>query len=212
MTSQWKTAKRISARYLVPLAALIGAFALDGATLETRGLVVRAVPRWFLHSLAHGGDFVTVAAVVVVLFICGLAARCPRFIRAAVVLASALTATAFVVLSLKWLASRGPHGVFHGFGAAENGIMFPSGHTAMAFAACTVLGLVWPKARWPACAVALGVAISRVVLIHFLSDVVAGALIGAAVGQGVAHWWAAQGFLELEAGLPSEAEREPDRP
>jgi membrane-associated phospholipid phosphatase len=200
------------ARYLLVTAVLVASFALDGPARGARGLVVHAAPLWAVRALAHGGDLLTLVVLVAILLACGLLARQSRVTRAATVLASALGATALVVLSLKWLASRGPHGVFHGFGAAENGVMFPSGHTAMAFAACTVLGLVWPRLRWPVWAVAIGVAISRVVLIHFLSDVVAGALIGAAVGQGVARWWATQGFLELGAGPASAAEPKTERP
>jgi membrane-associated phospholipid phosphatase len=186
--------------YFVAALALIASFALDGPAIEARGLVVRAVPRWLLRSLAHGGDLVTLAAVVAALFACGLVAHRSRLTRAAAVVASALTATGLGVLSLKWLASRDPNGVFQGFGAGKGGVMFPSGHTAMAFAACAVIGMVWRNARWPACVIAAGVAVSRATLIHFLSDVVAGALIGAAVGRLVTGWVAKKGFLELDPG------------
>jgi membrane-associated phospholipid phosphatase len=213
MTSNSKATSNWSPRYLVIAAALIASFALDGPAREAQGLVVKAVPRWLLRSLAHGGDLVTLAAVVAVLFICGLFARRSRLIRAAIVLASALAATGLVVLSLKWLASRGPDGVFYGFGAGgEEGIMFPSGHTAMAFAACSVIGLIWRKARWPACVIALCVAVSRVTLIHFLSDVVAGALIGAAVGRGIAQWAAMAGLLDLDSQARTAPVPDPNSP
>jgi len=190
MAGHWGMTRTTIARCLVGAVVLLAAFALDGPAREARVPVVKAVPRWLLRSLAHGGDVVTLVALVGILLACGLVARQSRVVRAAVVLASALAGTALVVLSLKWLASRGPHGVFHGFGAAENGIMFPSGHTA-----------------W---VIALGVAVSRATLIHFLSDVVAGAVIGAAVGHGVARWWAAQGFLELDYGSNTGTAPKPD--
>jgi membrane-associated phospholipid phosphatase len=208
MARNARTAWMLRPGHLVAASVLIASFALDGPAREARGLVVKAVPRWLLGSLAHGGDLVTLAAVVAILFACGLVARRSRFTRAAIVLASALTVTGLVVLSLKWFASRGPDGVFYGFGTGEGGIMFPSGHTALAFAACAVIGAVWRKARWPACVIAAGVAVSRAILIHFLSDVVAGALIGLLVGRLVTGWAANKGFLILDPhsqAVPSPA-------
>lgn len=198
--------------YFVAALALIASFALDGPAIEARGLVVKVVPRWLLRSLAHGGDLVTLAAVVVALLAAGLVARRSRLTRAAVVLASALTATGLVVLSLKWLASRAADGVFYGFGAGEGGNMFPSGHTAMAFAACAVVGAVWRKARWPACVIAVGVAVSRATLIHFLSDVVAGAVIGMLVGHLSTGWAAKAGFLELDVDPRTAPLPDPGKP
>jgi membrane-associated phospholipid phosphatase len=197
---------------LVATAVLIASFALDGPARAAWGLVVKAVPRWLLGSLSHGGDLVTLGAVVAILFACGLVARRSRFTRAAAVLASTLVTTGLAVLSLKWLASRGPDGAFHGFGAGEGGIMFPSGHTAMAFAACTVIGMVWRNARWPAWAIAISVAVSRATLIHFLSDVVAGALIGVLVAQLVTDWAAKKGFLDLDSGPHAAPAPDPARP
>jgi len=212
MAKNSKPTNQLGPRFLVAASVLIASFALDGPAREAKSFVVKAIPMWLLRSLAHGGDLVTLAAVVAVLFVCGLIARRSRFTRAAVVIAAALVATGLVVLSLKWLASRGPDGVFYGFGAGEDSIMFPSGHTAMAFAACTVIGLIWRNARWPACVIALGVAVSRATLIHFLSDVVAGAVIGTLVGGLVTGWAAKAGFLTLDSGARDTRSPAPGRP
>ena len=60
---------------------------------------------------------------------------------------------------------------------------FPSGHSITAFAIAIPLGLVYPSLMLMLMFCALSIAISRVVLgMHFLSDVVAGILIGAGVG------------------------------
>ena len=60
---------------------------------------------------------------------------------------------------------------------------FPSGHASTAFAAATAVALLHPRLRWPALAIALLVAASRVYLgVHFTLDVTAGALFGAAIG------------------------------
>jgi len=60
---------------------------------------------------------------------------------------------------------------------------FPSGHSMNAFALATVLGLALPWAAPVLGVVAVSVAASRVVVgVHFLSDVVAGSLLGALIG------------------------------
>jgi undecaprenyl-diphosphatase len=62
---------------------------------------------------------------------------------------------------------------------------FPSGHSANAFALATVLSLTFPWTAPVALSVAASVAASRVILgLHFVSDVVAGSLLGFSVGAG----------------------------
>jgi membrane-associated phospholipid phosphatase len=60
-------------------------------------------------------------------------------------------------------------------------LAFPSGHATTAFAAAVALGYLLPRFRWYFYAVATLVAFSRVLLVkHWLSDVIAGAWLGAA--------------------------------
>ncbi len=60
---------------------------------------------------------------------------------------------------------------------------FPSGHTITAFCAITPASLYFPALFPPLLFCALSVAVSRVVLgLHYLSDVIAGVLIGAGIG------------------------------
>ena len=60
---------------------------------------------------------------------------------------------------------------------------FPSGHALNAFAIGSVVALAFPLAAVPALAFAASVAASRVVLgLHWLSDVLAGALVGLLIG------------------------------
>lgn len=61
---------------------------------------------------------------------------------------------------------------------------FPSGHALNAFAVGSLLALAFPLLTLPVLATAASVAASRVVLgLHWLSDVVAGALVGALIGS-----------------------------
>ncbi len=60
---------------------------------------------------------------------------------------------------------------------------FPSGHTMTAFAVAIPLSLFYPTLSFGLLFCALSIAMSRVLLgMHFLSDVVAGALIGTGLG------------------------------
>jgi len=65
---------------------------------------------------------------------------------------------------------------------------FPSSHAATAFAAAVAVGLVHPRLRRPLLAMAAVVALSRVYLgVHYVFDVVAGTLIGIAIGYAAAR-------------------------
>ena len=65
----------------------------------------------------------------------------------------------------------------------EDCFSFPSGHTLNAFAVGSVIALSFPWLAPAVFAVAASVAASRVVLgLHFLSDVLAGALLGLGIG------------------------------
>jgi len=63
---------------------------------------------------------------------------------------------------------------------------FPSGHALNAFAIGSVIALAFPLTAVPVLALAASVAASRVVLgLHWLSDVLAGALVGLVIGTSV---------------------------
>lgn len=67
-----------------------------------------------------------------------------------------------------------------------SGYSFPSGHSLSSFAAASVLYFTRTKFSWAALIVAVLIAFSRTYLyFHFMSDVVAGAVIGCFVGWAV---------------------------
>jgi undecaprenyl-diphosphatase len=66
---------------------------------------------------------------------------------------------------------------------------FPSGHSITAFAIATAIGLHYPALMVGLIFCALSVAASRVILgLHYLSDVVAGMLIGIVIGTAAFEW------------------------
>ncbi len=60
---------------------------------------------------------------------------------------------------------------------------FPSGHTMTAFSIALVVSFFYPSLEGPLYFLTISIAVSRVVLgMHFLSDVLAGAVLGSALG------------------------------
>jgi undecaprenyl-diphosphatase len=79
----------------------------------------------------------------------------------------------------------------------------PSGHATTAFAAAVTLGALFPRARAALWTYAAIIGISRVVLVaHYPSDVIAGAVVGACGALLVRRWYAARrlGFAFVPDG------------
>jgi undecaprenyl-diphosphatase len=67
----------------------------------------------------------------------------------------------------------------------------PSGHAATAFSVLVAFGTLWPRARTVLWLYALLIVVSRVVVMaHYPSDVLAGALVGTAGALLVRRWFA----------------------
>ena len=102
----------------------------------------------------------------------------------------------------KLLFASGDYG-FRFLHAGYDFASFPSGHSAIAGAAAASLCLVAPRrVAWPAGVLALLIVLSRVVITaHYVSDVLAGSLVG--VGFAVfMHWrFTRRGWLSPAAGL-----------
>src|SRR5499425_1711936 len=73
---------------------------------------------------------------------------------------------------------------------------FPSGHTMTAFSIALVLSYFYRGVEFPLYFMAISIAVSRVVLgMHFLSDVLAGAILGVGLGCASLTAFAAMGFI-----------------
>ena len=81
------------------------------------------------------------------------------------------------------------------FGWKVDYASLPSGHTTTAFAALVAIGSILPQARALMWIYAVLIALSRIaVMAHHPSDVVAGAIFGAAGAWLVRQWFAARGL------------------
>jgi membrane-associated phospholipid phosphatase len=114
-------------------------------------------------------------------------ARRRLFPRVAMLTALGVGVAATLVTVLKQLADRTRPAVadpaITSLVQTPQSASFPSGHSATAFAAATIVGALCPRFRWSLLAAASLVAASRVYLgVHYLIDVLAGATLGMAVG------------------------------
>ncbi len=84
---------------------------------------------------------------------------------------------------------------------------FPSGHTAAAVAGALAAGRLFPRARPAWWLLAVGIALSRVYVgAHWPTDVLAGAVLGLAVG-----WWVLGGRAVRPRGYSERDVAGPDR-
>jgi membrane-associated phospholipid phosphatase len=89
--------------------------------------------------------------------------------------------------------------IYRPFGWNVEYASLPSGHATDAFAIAMAIGALWPRARAIMFAYAVVIAASRVVLLaHFPSDVLAGAVVGVLGVLLVRGWFAARGLAFVQ--------------
>ena len=86
---------------------------------------------------------------------------------------------------------RRVHGARNGIPKSGNAYdAFPSGHAVHIGTIASAIGRLFPRWRWVAWSMGLALASTRVVLLaHWLSDVVAGLVMGAALERSLAKLW-----------------------
>jgi len=149
-----------------------------------------SAPRWvrvWMLCASRGGDGWLWYAVGIALLIYDGSRALPAVVAAA--LAGVLSTLAFLLL--KRMAARRRPCDFEPHCWASllppDQFSFPSGHTMAAFAIAVPLSLFYPPLTAGLLFCAVSIAISRILLgMHFLSDVIAGAMIGASAGYAVA--------------------------
>lgn len=134
---------------------------------------VDPVAEWLSHLGSYSAIWLAIAAVT------AFALRRPP-IFVSVLLAAALTEASTSLLKLLIPRAR-PE--LQGLLARPRTHSFPSGHSATSFACATVLAAAVPRARVPLLVLAALIAWSRVYVgVHYPLDVLAGAVIGVALG------------------------------
>jgi len=200
--------------------AVLLAFAVDQpiaramAGLDPLTLRIARIVTWF----GQGGVVLYPTGVLVVLGLAvslalpGLAGRLEGPIRhiASIFIIVAAAGLADDVLKIVFGRAR-PYlwlaGDDSGFGLLRYSAKFasfPSGHTTTSTAAALVFGALLPRGKYWFLLAALLIGLSRIVLdVHYLSDVIAGALLGAGVALLVGKWLEKLGWLPFRAAQES---------
>lgn len=148
----------------------------------------RWVRRWMLIA-SRAGDGILWSMIGLAVILHGGSASWPAFSAAAA--AAALGIAAFEIL--KYGCRRRRPRLAQACGAAPprplDRYSFPSGHTLTAFAVATPLIYAYPRIEPLLLFLAINIAASRVLLgLHFLTDVLAGTLLGWGLGYLATFW------------------------
>ena len=169
-------------------APLVGlAFLLDASVQRWAAQVQNTIADTVVGVLNPIGSGVTLLIVCIGLAILCRTLGCERACAAAWLSALAFVVAGITEYALKRLVGR-PRPTAGVTPAVLELDSFPSGHATSVFAVATVLAGFYPRLRWPLYMLAAAIAIGRVYLArHYLSDIVAGALIGLVVASLLLH-------------------------
>jgi len=155
----------------------IASFLLDSIASEAALSVQHPILTYFMNWFTNLNSLVIVLVIVTSLFL--WEERKKKWIK--VVLLSFIASAMFSMM-VKLLIARPRPGLYEGFLFSQ--YSFPSMHAAIAFSLVPVLDKKFPKLKWFWIVFALLIAISRLYLgVHYLSDVVWGAIAGYVIGS-----------------------------
>jgi membrane-associated phospholipid phosphatase len=195
---QMPSLRRVARASLIGLGILALFFFID----HEIALFGASLP-WAFHDVAliltefGEGQWIIVPSVV--LFVYGW--RTSRdnlarwaFLLGVTVAVSGGLANALKIVFGRWRPAAFISGDLSGFEWFEKGWVrasFPSGHATTAAAASLVLAIWFPRLRWPILMLGVAIAATRIVLeAHYLTDVIAGWLLGAScVMAALWIWW-----------------------
>ena len=157
--------------------------ALDFAILQyIQQHIANPLLDYVMIAITHLGDY-----GIMWIALCVILLAMPKTRRSGVMLAVAMVAGLVICnIVLKNAIARPRPFMVDSFPILINppmGYSFPSGHSCNSFVAATVIGMNYKRYRTVAFVMALLIAFSRVYLyVHYPSDVIAGAAIGAGIG------------------------------
>lgn len=155
----------------------IGSFFIDSYVLEFFKLIENSNLTLLFKVITFFGKLWVVSIIALLLFLRKKDAILSAYLS--------LVITFFLVYVLKFIVNRERPAdslVIEGLSS------FPSGHAAVTLAIWPILRRVYPKWRWWAFSFLILILISRLYLrVHFLSDVIFGAILGYIIGEGVLY-------------------------
>ncbi|MEP6718133.1 MAG: phosphatase PAP2 family protein [bacterium] len=183
------------AKWIVPLGlSMAGLIATDRHT--SGALVQNGDNRDRLRiskDISYAGSFYTVGGVSALFYLAGRLQHDERAKETGLLAAEALINSSIVSQAIKGISQRQRPAVDHSSGEFfDGGSSFPSGHAINSWALATVIASEYgprhPAVRYASYAVATAVGISRYTgRKHFLSDVLAGSVMGYGIGRYVYH-------------------------
>lgn len=172
--------------FLISIIAFVLSFFFDkqiiGMIVAYRNIILNNLTAWLTY---FSSEFI-ISAVIILLFVVSREKR--RWIFP---LAVSFFVSLIITIILKFLVGRVRPFAFLSLQLVKNvnynfsawNTAFPSLHTAVAFAAFPILAKEFPRFKWFWFGFVCFIAFTRLYIgVHYLSDVIAGALIGVSVG------------------------------
>jgi undecaprenyl-diphosphatase len=175
-----KNDKRYIKLYAVLFLSVIIAFLVDNIVVDILGTPSSPILIKIFSAITLLGEIQAFTFIAVILTIILLLYRRPVLAFIMTIITSAL-----IIPLIKNIVQRPrPFEALHVNSLVSTDLSsFPSGHAAIFFAMIPIMSKNFPKIRWIFWTIAILVGLSRIYLgVHYLSDVVCGAMIGYGIG------------------------------